>query len=35
MVQCFSNLLGNAIKFVAPGAIPKASAERREDRGGN
>ena len=35
MEQCFSNLLGNAIKFVAPGAVPKVSAERSEDRGGN
>jgi PAS domain S-box-containing protein len=32
LTQCFSNLLGNAIKFVAPGTIPRiaVSAEQHE-----
>jgi len=33
LTLCFSNPLGNAIKFVAPGTVPKieVSAEQRED----
>ena len=34
LTQCFSNLLGNAVKFVAPGTVPhvRISAERHGDR---
>ncbi len=34
LTQCFSNLLGNAVKFVAPGTVPQVRirAERRGDR---
>ncbi|MHC1764649.1 MAG: CheR family methyltransferase [Verrucomicrobiia bacterium] len=34
LAQCFSNLVGNAIKFVAPGVQPRVqiSAELREDK---
>ncbi len=34
LTQCFSNLLGNAVKFVAPGTVPhvRISAERNGDR---
>lgn len=33
LTQCFSNLLGNAVKFVAPGTVPhvRIRAERRDD----
>jgi signal transduction histidine kinase len=33
LTQCFSNLLGNAVKFVPPGQTPQVHiwAERRED----
>lgn len=34
LTQCFSNLLGNAVKFVAPGTVPRVEieAERRDGR---
>lgn len=34
MTQCFSNLLGNAVKFVAPGTVPhiRIRAEKNGDR---
>ena len=34
LVQCFSNLLGNAVKFVAPGVRPRVRvfAERKNDK---
>lgn len=33
LTQCFSNLLGNAVKFVAPGRVPlvRVTAERKAD----